>query len=206
MKLEYLIYEKKDRIAYITINRPEVLNAISGPTGDELVRVFCDFRDDPDLHIAILTGAGDRAFCAGADLKWVAKSGGTGPTRRFIEGLWQARVWKPTIAAVHGYCVGGGLEIALACDLIVAADNSQFGFPEVRVHGGGPGAAGPFRATRQLPMKIAMWMLLSGKFISVQEAYRVGLVNEVVPREEILNKATELAEVILENPPLVCSV
>ncbi|MEE9261176.1 MAG: enoyl-CoA hydratase-related protein [Dehalococcoidia bacterium] len=199
---ENLIYEKRDGIAYITINRPHALNAIDGPTADELKSVFIDFRDDPDAHIAILSGAGDRAFCAGADIKWMAAGKGKGPSRRFLLGLWEAKVWKPIIAAVRGYCLGGGLEVALACDLLVAADDAQFGFPEIRNLGGTPGAGGPFRAPRQIPLKIAMWMLMSGKPIPAEEAYRIGMVTAIVPSADVMDKATEMAQVILENPPL----
>ncbi|MDO8472987.1 MAG: enoyl-CoA hydratase-related protein, partial [Dehalococcoidia bacterium] len=137
MSNRYVIYEKRGRIAYVTINRPEVMNALHPPANRELADIWCDFRDDPELWVAVLTGAGERAFSTGNDLKYVVDQdmretdtelppGGFG-------GLTNFECWKPIIAAVNGYAVGGGMEMALACDIIIAAENAKFGLPEPKV-------------------------------------------------------------------------
>ncbi len=207
MTYTYTLYEKRGHIAYITINRPEVLNAINPQTSEELQQIWQDVAADAELWVAIITGAGERAFCAGADIKWMAERGPQGPHERFafaqhLGGIVRTQVWKPIIAAVNGYCLGGGLEIALACDMIVAAEHATFGLPEVRNVGSPPGSGGPLRLPRQIPLKIAMEMLLTGDPLTAQEAYRIGLVNRVVPLDQVLPTATKLAERICENAPL----
>ncbi len=205
MAYEYVLYEKKDRIAYITINRPEAMNSINPPTTEELWEVWCDFRDDPDVWVAILTGAGERAFSAGNDLKYQAThpeargmmsppGGFGGITNRF-------ECYKPMIAAVNGYALGGGLEMALACDIIIAADHARLGLPEPTV-GLNPGAGGIHRLPRHIPLKIAMGMLLTGRHITAQEAYRIGLVNEVVPLDDLIPCAERWAQEILRCAPI----
>lgn len=208
MAYDYITYEKKDRIAYVTLNRPEVMNALHPPAHEELWEVWCDYRDDPEMWVAIITGAGDRAFSAGNDLKYTAAApseqrsrrrmmppgGFGGITNRF-------ECYKPIIAAVNGYALGGGLEIALACDIIVAADHARFGLPEPTV-GLLAGAGGIHRLPRQLPLKIAMGMILTGRHITAQEAYRVGLVNEVVPLGELISCAEGWARDIMRCAPL----
>ncbi len=193
MDNQYIIYEKRDHVAYVTINRPEVLNAMNPPAHEELDRIWTDFGEDPEMWIAVFTGAGDRAFCAGADLKWAAQH--PGPRRRMVTprgfgGLTNRfDLYKPIIASVNGYALGGGMEMMLACDVVVAADHATFGQPEARVGRSAP-FGGVLRLTRQIPMKIAMGMALTGKRISAQDAYRLGLVNEVVPLAD-LKAATE---------------
>jgi enoyl-CoA hydratase/carnithine racemase len=207
MAYEFALYEKRGRIAYVTINRPEVRNALHPPASDELSRIWDDFRDDPDLWVAFVTGAGDRAFCAGADLKVRASgvqpaflgadldaAGFGGITNRFD-------LFKPVIAAVNGFALGGGCEIALACDIIVASETAAFGLPEVR-HGLIANAGGMHRLPRKIPQNIALGMMLTGRTISAQEAARWGLVNEVVPPEQIMAAAERWANEILENAPL----
>ena len=187
MDLEFIKYEKRGRIAYVTIDRPRSLNALHPPASLEMRGVFLDFRDDPDLWVAVLTGSGERAFCAGNDLKYHAEHGAEGQAYPGASEVPFGGItsdfecWKPIIAAVNGYAVGGGLEIALACDLIVADESAQFGAPEVKV-GLVAAAGGVHRIPRQLPLKIGMGMLLTGKPISADEAHRWGLVNEVAPR------------------------
>ncbi len=186
MAYEFSTYEKKGHIAYVTINRPEVMNALHHPASQEMYGIWMDFKNDPDMWIAILTGAGDRAFCTGNDMKYRASAmGGRSSTATQshspggIGGLvLTTDIWKPIIAAVNGYALGGGLEIALSCDIIIASENARLGLPEPRV--AGVGHTGICRLTRKIPMPIAMGMILTGKHISAQEAYRVGLVNEVV--------------------------
>ena len=200
-----LIYEKRGKIAYITLNRPEVMNAMDPETYQALSEAWVDVRDDPDVWCAIITGAGDRAFTAGADLKK------TIPREREKWHFWQTQeeqilnrgleVWKPVIAAVNGYCLAGGMTLLLATDLRVAADHAQFGLSEVK-RGILPGNGGTQRTLRQLPYPVAMWLLLSGERLSAQKAYQYGLVNKVVPLSELMEEAERMADVVCKNGPL----
>jgi enoyl-CoA hydratase/carnithine racemase len=206
MHYQFTIYEKKEHIAYVTINRPQVMNALHYAANAELQEIFNDFKQDDESWAAILTGAGERAFSAGNDLKATAESTARGEqsvgkdmpfggiTRDFV-------CHKPIIAAVNGFALGGGFEIALACDIIIAAEHARFGLPEPRV-GLIAGAGGVHRLPQQIPLKLAMGMLLTGKQITAQEAYRFGLVNEVVPAAELMATAERWANEILECSPL----
>ena len=207
MPYQFIQYETRRRVAQVTINRPDRLNALHPPASVEMREAFTRFRDDPDVLVAIVTGAGDRAFSAGDDLTYAAEHGKPGEpypesdttpfggiTSNFI-------CWKPIIAAVNGYALGGGLELALSCDIIVAADHALLGLPEPRV-GLVAGAGGPHRLPRNLPHKIAMGMLLTGKPITAQEAYTWGLVNQVTPLNELMAAAERWASEILEGAPL----
>jgi enoyl-CoA hydratase/carnithine racemase len=206
-----IIYEKKDKLVIITINRPDAMNAIDPETTEELGKAWMDFRDDPDLWVAILTGAGEKAFSAGADLKKMIPFLGkmTPFERRHREenfpgfgGITRSlRIWKPTIAAINGFCLAGGLEMALSCDLRVAAEHATFGLMEVR-WGIIPGAGGTQRLPRIIPLTKAMEMILMAQRIDAQEALRLGLVNRVVPGPEVMPTAMKMAEAILENGPL----
>ena len=204
MSYEFILYEKTGRIARITINRPDRLNALHPPANAELLDAFSDFRDDPDVWVAIISGAGDRAFCAGNDLKYTAEHGryrqraGHAPFGGLTSDF---QCWKPIIAAVNGYALGGGLELALACDIIIAADHAEVGLPEPRV-GLVAGGGGTHRLPRHIPLKIAMGMLLTARRIPIQEAYRLGLVNEVVPLAELIPTAERWANEILDGAPL----
>jgi crotonobetainyl-CoA hydratase len=208
MSYEYVIYEKKGHIAYVTINRPEVMNALHYDTNVELSAAFDDFKQDDESWVAIVTGAGNRAFSAGNDLKaTVAATAKGGKLPEFNErvrfgGITSSFVCdKPIIAAVNGVAVGGGFEIALACDLIIAADHARFGLPEPRV-GLVAGAGGMHRLPQQIQLKQAMGLLLTGRQITAQEAYRMGLVNEVVPVADLMAAAERWASDILECSPL----
>jgi enoyl-CoA hydratase/carnithine racemase len=202
MTMEFVRYEKRDHVAVVTMNRPEVMNALHPPAHEELDRCFDDFAADPDSWVAILTGAGEKAFSAGNDLKWTAmhgvprmpKSGFGAITARFD-------LWKPVIAAVNGFALGGGLEIALACDVIVAAEHATLGLPEPRV-GLMAAAGGVHRLPRHVPLKIAMGMMLTGKPITATEGHRLGLVNEVVPGRDLMATAERWARTIAECSPL----
>ncbi|HJQ84629.1 MAG TPA: enoyl-CoA hydratase-related protein [Candidatus Binatia bacterium] len=200
MQLEFVRYEKRGRIATVTIARPEVMNALHPPANEELSRVWDDFAADPETWVAILTGAGDRAFSAGNDLKWTATHGVPRMPKGGFGGI-VARddLWKPIIAAVNGVALGGGLEIALACDVIVAAETARLGLPEPRV-GLMAAAGGVHRLPRHIPLKIAMGMMLTGRHLAAAEAARWGLVNEVVPLADLLPAAERWA-----NEMLVCS-
>ena len=207
MSYEFASYEKRDRVAYVTINRPEVMNALHLEAHLELKEIWEDFRDDPDLWVAILTGAGDRAFSAGNDLKATAQRTAQGGEVQGQERPSFGRITrnfdcpKPMIAAVNGVAVGGGLEMALACDIVIAADHARFGLPEARV-GLFAGAGGIHRLTRQVPFKLAMGLILTGRIIGADEAYRIGLVNEIVPRGDLMAAAERWAGEILECSPL----
>ena len=204
MGYEFIVYEKRGRIAYLTINRPDRLNALHPPANGEMRDAMTDFRDDPDAWVAIITGAGERAFSAGNDLKYTAERGrrsrpvGSAPFGGITSDF---ECWKPIIAAVNGFALGGGLELALACDIIVAADHAEVGLPEVRV-GLVAGAGGVHRLPRHVPLKVAMGMMLTGRRIPAQEAYRIGLVNEVVPQSKLMETAEGWASDILKGAPL----
>ena len=210
----YVLYEKRGRTAFVTINRPEVLNALHYPANEELYDVWTDFMEDPDVWTAILTGAGDRAFCAGADIKYMASlserpSSGAreaGDSRIQFAGLVHRRITKPIIAAVHGYCLGGGLETAMSCDLVIASETARFGTPEIKNTGGYPSSGGVHRLPRHVPRKIAMQMLLTGDHIGAEEALRFGLINKVVPPEWLMPEAIALADRINDRPPVAARV
>jgi enoyl-CoA hydratase/carnithine racemase len=205
MDYQYVLYKEKDRIAYITLNRPEVMNALHIHAHRELAEVWSKFRDNPELWVAIVTGAGDKAFSAGNDLKYTAEHSGEPhlhlPPGGFGGITNHFECWKPIIAAVNGYALGGGLEIALACDIIIAAEHARFGLPEPTV-GLMAGAGGVHRLPRQIPLKVAMGMILTGRQITAQEAYRIGLVNEVVPLTELMPTAEKWAREIMSCAPL----
>ena len=204
MSYEYAIYEKRGRIAYVTLNRPEVMNALHGLASRELAEIWDDFAADGDVWVAILTGAGARAFSAGNDLKATASGSGRSDTP-FTGGFGgitdRFDLFKPVIAAVNGWAMGGGCELALACDIIVASERARFGLPEPRV-GLYASEGGIHRLPRHVPLKIAMGMMLTGRNIDAQEAYRIGLVNEVVPHDELMAAAERWAHEILECAPL----
>jgi enoyl-CoA hydratase/carnithine racemase len=200
MQLEFVGYEKRNRIAWVTIQRPEVMNALHPPANEELARVWEDFAADPETWVAILTGAGDRAFSAGNDLKWTAMHGVPRMPAGGFGGIVSRELWKPLIAAVNGVALGGGLEIALACDVIVASETARFGLPEPRV-GLMAAAGGVHRLPRHVPLKIAMGMILTGRHVTAAEAARIGLVNEVVPPAELHAAAERWANEIVECSP-----
>lgn len=196
-----LTYEKRDRIAYMTFNRPEVLNAIDIETFHEFCDACVDFRDDPDVWLAIVSGTGDKAFAAGADLKDLGPGLISGKWREPASIMRGLEVWKPFIAAINGMAFGGGLEVALACDLRIAAENARFGFPEVS-WGVIPNWGGIVRLSRMIPSAKAAEVLIAGQTIDAKEAYRIGLVNEVVSLPELLPSAKKLADKILTLGPL----
>lgn len=207
MSYQYTIYEKKDHIAYITFNRPEVMNALHYAAHEELYEIFTDFNMDEDAWVAIVTGKGERAFSAGNDLKALAAATARGENMSHQRALPFGGITsnfvcpKPLIAAVNGVAMGGGFEIALACDLIIAAEHARFALPEPRV-GLMANAGGMHRLPQQIPLKQAMGLLLTGRQISAQEAYRMGIVNEVVPGADLLDAARRWANEILACSPL----
>lgn len=195
-----VIFEKKGSIAYVTINRPERLNACDFETYTQLAELWEEFRDDRALRVAIFTGSGERAFCAGSDIKsnYVERSGAVGAKSPYPVML---ELTKPIIAAINGHANGGGLEQALACDIRVAAEHAQFGLGEVRL-GWLPGGGGTQRLPRLIPLGRALEMLYTGKRIAAPEALRLGLVDYVVPMPQLMAKCEEIAAEICKSAPL----
>jgi E-phenylitaconyl-CoA hydratase len=203
-------YDKDGKIATITIDRPEAMNAMDRETSRDLADAFRDFDQDEHLLVAILTGAGERAFSAGADLKKMYGRAEDGNIRELWDDERQWRlgqclqVWKPVIAAINGYCLAGGLELAMGCDIRIASETASFGCPEVRwgiLHG-----YGALRLPKTIPLSAAMELLLTGERISAQEAYRLGIVSRVVSPSELMPTARQLAEKICANGPLAIRV
>jgi crotonobetainyl-CoA hydratase len=201
-----VLTEKIGQVLLVTLNRPEVRNAVNLSLATRLGDVLTEANENPDVWVVVVTGAGDQAFCAGADLKSIAAGERLTPAdpKRAawgFAGYVSHHISKPTIAAVNGFALGGGTEIALASDLIAAADNALFGLPEVK-RGIYPAAGGAFRLPNQIPKKIAMEMILTGTPISAQRALELGLINRVVPLPMLLDTALELAQQICKNAPL----
>jgi E-phenylitaconyl-CoA hydratase len=205
-----VLFEVSDRVATVTINRPEAMNALDPETLRALSEVWSEVRDNPDIWVAIVTGTGERSFCAGADLKK------TIPTRPGAEGQahWRMfqpngqpnlddglQIWKPVIAAVNGYCLGAGLTLLSACDIRVAVESATFGLPEV-TRGIVPTLGATQRLPRQLPYAVAMEMLLLGESLSAEQALRFGLVNRVVEDGQAMEAAHDYAARFLDGPPL----
>ncbi len=197
-------YSHEGKIAIFTINRPDAMGALNIEGMKQFHNALLEFRDDDGLWVGIITGTGDKVFSAGVDIKdylpfvketankkWLRPAG-------IMRGL---DLWKPLIAACNGLTIGGGLEIALACDIMIASENATFGLPEVRV-GVCPGGGGTQRLPRVVPRRIAAEMIFTGKTIDAQEAYRIGLANKVVPRDQLMDEARKMAQTICEVAPL----
>jgi len=195
-----VIFEKKAEIAYVTINRPERLNACDFETYGLLTDIWSEFRDDRALRVAIFTGTGERAFCAGSDIKsnYVDRTGREGARTPYAVML---ELRKPIIAAINGHANGGGLEQVLACDIRVAAEHAQFGLGEARL-GWLPGGGGTQRLPRLIPLGRALEMLYTGNRIDAQEAHRLGLVDYVVPMPQLMSRCEEIAMEICKSAPL----
>jgi enoyl-CoA hydratase/carnithine racemase len=209
MEYQTIIYETRNQIAFVTFNRPESMNAINRQMTRELIDACRQAEDDSSIRIVIFTGAGERAFSAGMDLKERAESGFS-PIERRNQKLTQtihtqsraiAAMTKPTIAAIRGYCVGGGLEMALACDLRVAAQDAKLGLTEV-LRGLIPGAGGTQRLTRAVGVTKALEMCLTGETVGGTQAEQLGLVNRAVPADQVLVAAEDLANRILKGAPM----
>ena len=198
---EFCLVEKKDHIMTVRINRPDRLNALHPPGNAELGEVFDDFAADDDMWVAIITGEG-RGFSAGNDLRYQAEGGERVPMPRGFGGLTSRfDLHKPVIAAVNGVSMGGGFEIALACDLIIASEKAMFALPEPKV-GLAALAGGLNRLPRQIGPKRALGMILTGRHVSPEEGKELGFVNEVVPHDELMDAAMRWANLILECAPL----
>src|SRR5258705_13548631 len=205
MSYENILLEKKNSIAYVTVNRPKVLNALNMATMEELRAAFTDIKDDAAIRVAILTGSGEKAFIAGADIGELSKHdavSGKEYTHRgqsvldLIESL-----GKPVIACINGFALGGGCEIAMACTMRLASSNAKLGQPEVKL-GIIPGYGGTQRLPRLVGRGVAMQLLLTGEMISAEEAHRIGLVNEVTAPADLIPRAEAIAQKIIANAPL----
>ncbi len=205
MTFENILFEKKNAIAYVTVNRPKVLNALNMATMEEMRQAFHEIRNDTAIRVVVLTGAGEKAFIAGADIGELATRDpltGKETTQRgqdvlnLIENL-----GKPVIACINGFALGGGCEVAMACTMRLATENAKLGQPEVKL-GVIPGYGGTQRLPRLVGKGLAMQQLLTGEMITAQEAYRIGLVNEVVAAAELIPRAEAIAAKIIANAPL----
>ena len=205
LQLENVLYEKKGTIAYVTVNRPKVLNALNHRTWADLRSAFEDVRDDAEVRGVILTGAGEKAFIAGADIGELAHVTAVDAERSSSFG--QAvlnlveNLGKPVVAAVNGFALGGGCETAMACTIRIASDNARFGQPEVKL-GLLPGGGGTQRLPRLVGKGRALQLILSGETITASEAYRIGLINEVVPAANLIARAEAILKQILANAPI----
>jgi enoyl-CoA hydratase/carnithine racemase len=205
LTLANVLYEKKGAIAYVTVNRPKVLNALNTPTWKDLRTAFEDARDDTAVRGVILTGAGNKAFIAGADISELAHVAAfeAEQSSRFGQEVLDLieNLGKPVIAAVNGFALGGGCETAMACTIRLAVETAKFGQPEVTL-GLVPGGGGTQRLPRLIGKGRALQLILSGEMIGVQEAYRIGLVNEIVPAPDLIARAETILKKIASNAPI----
>src|SRR5579864_3592222 len=198
-------FEKKNQIAYVTVDRPKVLNALNMATMQELKQAFASIKEDAEVRVVILTGAGEKAFVAGADIGELSQHSPVSAKEYTHQG--QAiidaieNLGKPVIACVNGFALGGGCELAMACTMRLASENAKLGQPEVKL-GLIPGYGGTQRLPRLVGTGLAMQILLTGEMITAQEAHRIGLVNEVVPADRLLARAEEIAQKIIGMAPL----
>jgi len=205
LTLANVLYEKKNGIAYVTLNRPKVLNALNTPTWRDLRTAFEDARDNDTVRGVILTGAGDKAFIAGADISELAQAGAfqAEESSRFGQGVLELieNLGKPVVAAINGFALGGGCETAMACTIRIAVEHAKFGQPEVKL-GLLPGGGGTQRLPRLVGKGRALQLILSGEMIDAQEAYRIGLVNEVVSAANLMARAETILKQISANAPI----
>ncbi|MBH69348.1 MAG: enoyl-CoA hydratase [Rhodospirillaceae bacterium] len=199
---EFFTADRDGHILTITLNRPERMNALHSPAHFELDKIFNEFENDPDLWVGILTGAGERAFSAGNDLRWQAEGGSRDKPRSGFGGITERfDRTKPLIAAVNGVAMGGGFELALACDVIIAAENALFALPEPKV-GLAALAGGLHRLPRMIPLKRAMGMILTARHVPAAEGYELGFVTQLVAEGEAVSAAKDFANQILECSPV----
>ncbi|HYL12963.1 MAG TPA: enoyl-CoA hydratase-related protein [Terriglobales bacterium] len=205
MSYENILFEKKGVVAYVTVNRPKVLNALNMATMEELRSAFTTIKEDREVRVAIMTGAGEKAFIAGADIGELAKHDAVSAKEYTHRGQSvldaMENLGKPVIACINGFALGGGCEMAMACTMRLASENAKLGQPEVKL-GIMPGYGGTQRLPRLVGKGIAMQLVLSGEMINAQEAYRIGLVNEVVTAAELIPRAEAIAQKIVANAPL----
>ncbi len=206
MSYENILLEKKNSIAYVTVNRPDKLNALNMATMEELRTAFTDIKNDADVRVAILTGAGEKAFIAGADIGELSQNEGVmakeyAQRGQSVLNLIENLVGKPVIACINGFALGGGCEVAMACTMRLASESAKLGQPEVKL-GIIAGYGGTQRLPRLVGKGVAMQLLLTGEMITAQEAYRIGLVNEVTAPADLIPRAEAIAQKIIANGPL----
>jgi enoyl-CoA hydratase/carnithine racemase len=205
LTLANVLYDKKAAIAYVTVNRPKLLNALNTPTWEDLRTAFEDARNDPTVRGVILTGAGNKAFIAGADIGELARATAieAEQSSRFGQTVLDLieNLGKPVVAAVNGFALGGGCETAMACTIRIAVDSAKFGQPEVTL-GLLPGGGGTQRLPRLVGKGRALQLILSGEMISAQEAHRIGLVNEIVPATDLITRSEAILNKIAANAPV----
>ncbi|WP_353068253.1 enoyl-CoA hydratase-related protein [Tunturibacter empetritectus] len=205
MNYETLLYEVKDQVARVTLNRPQVLNALNTQVFNELEAVFSTLAADPAVRVILLTGAGEKAFAAGADIKELAATDAAAGEAKARRGQSVFRLietcGKPVIACINGFALGGGCELAMACTMRLASENARLGQPEVKL-GLIPGYGGTQRLPRLVGQPMALKLLLTGEMISAAEALRIGLVEEVLPAEKLMERAEALAKTIVTMAPL----
>ena len=197
-------FKKENHVAYITLNRPEAMNSLDPESVDALFNIWTEVKRDDDIRVSVLTGTGEKSFCTGTDMKKTPPPSECMAAIYLREGqpiIPQMKMWKPIIAAINGFAIGGGLEMALACDLRICATTAKFGLTEVKV-ASLAGLNGTQCLPRAIPQAVAMKMLLTGEMIDAQEAHRVGLVSDVVEPAELMNLAKKYAEKIANNAPL----
>jgi enoyl-CoA hydratase/carnithine racemase len=203
MTFETIIYEKKGAVAVLTINREKQLNAINSQASHEMQTAWEDFRDDPELRVAVLTGVGEKSFSTGMDLVATAQgenqfAGRPSPFGGFTKRM---PIYKPIIAAINGFCLAGGMELALTCDIRICSPDARFGLPEVR-WAIMPGAGGTQRMPRAIPLAWANYLILTAEHIDAETALSIGLVSHIVPKEQLMDRAMQIAGVICERGPL----
>jgi enoyl-CoA hydratase len=207
MESNFILTEKKDSVGIITVNRPEVRNALNKEAWRQLHEAFASFEADDEVKVIIVTGAGDKAFIAGADLNVLKTRSSVetfnGKNSQFVTDI--EKTSKPTIAMVNGFCLGGGLEVAMACDIRIASDDAKFGQTELNV-GILPGCGGTQRLSRIVGLSKAKELIFTGKVISAQEAEKIGLINQIVPKSELLTETLKMAESIAAKSPIVLKV
>jgi enoyl-CoA hydratase len=205
MNFENILFEKKNAIAYVTVNRPKVLNALNMATMEDLRGAFHDIKNDPNIRVVIVTGAGEKAFIAGADIGELSKHDAVVGKEYTHKGQSVLNLiencGKPVIACINGFALGGGCEVAMACTMRLASENAKLGQPEVKL-GIIPGYGGTQRLPRLVGKGIAMQLLLAGEMITAHDAYRIGLVNEVTSAAELIPRAEAIAQKIIANAPL----
>ncbi len=205
LALANVLYEKKNAVAYVTVNRPKLLNALNTPTWEDLQTAFVDARNDPAVRGVILTGAGNKAFIAGADIGELAHATAIDAERssRFGQTVLDLieNLGKPVVAAINGFALGGGCETAMACTIRIAVDSAKFGQPEVTL-GLLPGGGGTQRLPRLVGKGRALQLILSGEMITAQEAHRIGLINEIVPAADLITRAEAILNKIAANAPV----
>ncbi len=206
MAFTSIIYEKSEHVAWITLNRPEVMNARNEKLRKELVEALINARDDDEIYVIVITGAGDKAFCAGADISefttlqpmdWIKKRYGWESDLKYIR-----EIPKPVIAMVNGYAIGGGFELAMACDIVIASEDAVFAQRELRV-GVIPGGGGTQVLPRIIGEKRAKELIFTGKSITAKEAYEIGIVNMVVPKKQLKEATEEFVKVLLKQSPVI---